>query len=91
MGINIGDMRSEALGLNKVLVTDRESAARAITIIDTAIDKVSMQRAKLGAYQNRLEHTINNLTVASENLTAAERGACKKGSGTCEGFGTDAG
>jgi flagellin len=72
MGINIGDMRSEALALNKVLVTDRESAARSITIIDSAIDKVSMQRAKLGAYQNRLEHTITNLTVAGENLTAAE-------------------
>ncbi|MDR1730808.1 MAG: hypothetical protein LBR61_01810 [Synergistaceae bacterium] len=72
MGINIGDMRSTALGLDSVLVTDRESAARSITIIDNAIDKVSMQRAKLGAYQNRLEHTINNLTVASENLTAAE-------------------
>ena len=72
MGINIGDMRSHALGLNAVLVTDRESAARSITIIDNAIDKVSTQRAKLGAYQNRLEHTINNLTVAGENLTAAE-------------------
>jgi flagellin-like hook-associated protein FlgL len=72
MGINIGDMRSNALGLNKVLVTDRESAARSITIIDNAIDKVSMQRAKLGAYQNRLEHTMTNLTTASENLTAAE-------------------
>ena len=72
MGINIGDMRSHALGLNEVLVTDRESAARSITIIDNAIDKVSTQRAKLGAYQNRLEHTISNLTVAGENLTAAE-------------------
>ena len=72
LGINIGDMRSHALGLNEVLVTDRESAARSITIIDNAIDKVSTQRAKLGAYQNRLEHTINNLTVAGENLTAAE-------------------
>ncbi|MDR1377086.1 MAG: flagellin [Synergistaceae bacterium] len=72
MGINIGDMRSEALGLDSVLVTDRESAARSITIIDSAIDKVSMQRARLGAYQNRLEHTITNLTVAGENLTAAE-------------------
>ena len=72
MGINIGDMRAHALGLNEVLVTDRESAARSITVIDNALDKVSTQRAKLGAYQNRLEHTINNLTVAGENLTAAE-------------------
>ncbi len=72
MGINIGDMRAQALGLDSVLVTDRESAARSITVIDNALDKVSTQRAKLGAYQNRLEHTINNLTVAGENLTAAE-------------------
>ena len=72
MGVNIGDMRSHALGLNAVLVTDRESAARSITIIDNAIDKVSTQRAKLGAYQNRLEHTINNLNTATENITSAE-------------------
>ena len=72
MGVNIGDMRSQALGLNEVLVTDRTSAARSITVIDNALDKVSTQRAKLGAYQNRLEHTVNNLMVASENLTASE-------------------
>lgn len=72
MGIDIGDMGAKALGINNVLVTDRESAARSITVIDSAIDRVSGQRAKLGAYQNRLEHTINNLTVAGTNLQAAE-------------------
>jgi len=72
MGVDIGNMSSRALGINKVLVTDRDSATRSITIIDSALDKVSNQRAKLGAYQNRLEHTINNLTTASQNLTAAE-------------------
>ncbi|MBR1602868.1 MAG: flagellin [Synergistaceae bacterium] len=72
MGINIGDMRSHALGLDSVLVTDRDSASRSITIIDNAIDKVSTQRAKLGAYQNRLEHTMTNLETSSENLSAAE-------------------
>ncbi len=41
-------------------------------IIDKAIEDVSEQRANLGAYQNRLEHTINNLQAAEENLTAAE-------------------
>ena len=65
-------MSVRSLGIHRVLVTDRESAARSISIIDGAIDKVSSQRAKLGAYQNRLEHTINNLTTASQNLTAAE-------------------
>ena len=72
MGVNIGDMSAHALGVDNVLVTDRESAARSITMIDNAISKVSTQRAKLGAYQNRLEHTINNLTTASTNTTAAE-------------------
>ncbi|MBQ3626308.1 MAG: hypothetical protein II948_06160 [Synergistaceae bacterium] len=72
LGVNIGDMRSHALGLDKVLVTDHDSASRSIGIIDAAIDKVSTQRAKLGAYQNRLEHTAANLTTSAENLTAAE-------------------
>jgi len=52
--------------------SDRESAARSITVLDKAIDRVSAQRANLGAYQNRLEHTINNLTTATTNITAAE-------------------
>ncbi len=43
-----------------------------MTTIQNAIDVVSAQRSKLGAYQNRLEHTINNMNTASENLTAAE-------------------
>jgi len=72
MGINIGNMGARALGVNNIQVTDRESAARSITMIDNAIDRVSKQRGALGAYQNRLEHTINNLTVAGTNLQAAE-------------------
>jgi len=47
-------------------------ASAAITIVDEAIKDVSAERSKLGAYQNRLEHTINNLGTAAENLTAAE-------------------
>ncbi|MDN5335004.1 MAG: flagellin [Synergistales bacterium] len=72
MSIDLGNMSASALGLDKVLVTDRDSATRSITVIDGAIDSVSKQRASLGAYQNRLEHTINNLRTASTNLTAAE-------------------
>ena len=72
MALHIGDMRATALGLDSVNVMDRDMAARSITIIDNAIDKVSTQRAKIGAYQNRLEYTVSNLTTASENLTAAE-------------------
>src|SRR5699024_10737908 len=53
-------------------VSTHESAAEAITIINNAIETVSSQRSELGAYQNRLDHTINNLGTSAENLTAAE-------------------
>lgn len=47
-------------------------ATAAVKAIDNAIETVSAQRSNLGAFQNRLEHTINNLSASSENLTAAE-------------------
>ena len=72
MTVSFGDTRAAALGVDHVNVRDRELAARAITLIDNAIDKISMKRARLGAYQNRLEHTITNLTTAGENLTTSE-------------------
>ncbi len=72
MGAAIGGMDSEALGVKSVLITDAFSAGRAITKIDEAISRVSAQRSSLGAVQNRLEHTINNLGVAAENITASE-------------------
>ena len=72
LGMDIGDMRAHALGLDGVNVMSHDRAGRSITVIDNAIDKVSTQRAKLGAYQNRLEYTASNLTTASENLTSAE-------------------
>ncbi|RFU63944.1 flagellinolysin [Peribacillus glennii] len=53
-------------------VTTHENATAAIEIFDDAIKKVSSFRSELGAYQNRLEHTINNLGTSAENLTAAE-------------------
>ena len=73
-GISVGIGRMDALGLgvNDILVTDRSSAGNSITKIDRAIGRVSLQRSLLGAVQNRLEHTVNNLNVAFENLTAAE-------------------
>ncbi|MDR1378250.1 MAG: flagellin, partial [Synergistaceae bacterium] len=70
--LNIRDVSSSALGLGNLYVTDTESAKRAITQVDNAIDIVSFQRAKLGSYQNRLEHTITNLTTAATNMTATE-------------------
>ncbi|MGG4080223.1 flagellin [Geobacillus stearothermophilus] len=70
--ITIEDMRANALGVAEIDVTNREGAELAITTIDEAIQKVSKQRSALGAVQNRLEHTINNLGTSAENLTAAE-------------------
>ena len=56
-------------GLN---VSSQISADKAITTINDAIEKVSAERSKLGAMQNRLEHTIKNLDNSAENLQAAE-------------------
>lgn len=53
-------------------VSSHTSATAAIKVINDAIEKVSAERSKMGAYQNRLEHTINQLGTSSENLTAAE-------------------
>ena len=55
-----------------ISVSTRSTANAAIEVIDSAINQVSGTRADLGALQNRMEHTINSLGVASENLTAAE-------------------
>ncbi len=70
--LSIEDMSAQSLGVNNVNVTSASSASDAITTIQSAIDSVSAERSKLGAAQNRLEHTINNLNVGAENLQAAE-------------------
>ena len=72
IGVGIGDMSSRALGVNNILVTSNDQANIAVGKLDLAINRVSSERAKLGAMQNRLEHTINNLSVTSENLSASE-------------------
>jgi len=70
----IGTMDANAIGLEGILVVSQESAERAITQIDGAIDKVASFRSQLGAIQNRLESTIRNLDVQNQNLSAAESG-----------------
>ncbi len=81
IAISITTMTASGLNIQTADITDlkagtggdQQSAANAlIDTIDTAISDVSTERAKLGAYQNRLEHTIANLETANENLTAAE-------------------
>ncbi len=71
--VAVGDMHSKALGVGKgqIDITSQIGAGNAIGNINAAIDDVSKTRAKLGAIQNRLEHTINNLDTTTENLTAA--------------------
>lgn len=67
-----GTVSTEAVTYSGIKVTTQSKANLAITTIDTAIKTVSDERSKLGAMQNRLEHTINNLQAASENMTSAE-------------------
>ena len=62
----------ETTGVFGITITDQNSANSAITAINDAIETVSAERSKLGAYQNRLEHTIANLGTSAENLQAAE-------------------
>ena len=74
MSVSVADMSTKGLGLDalkKTGITTEENASNAIDTIKTAINTVSSTRAGLGALQNRLEHTINNLDVAAENLSAA--------------------
>lgn len=72
MYVSIGDMRAAALGVDSVDISSSANASAAITTINDAITSVSDERAKLGAVQNRLEHTIKNLDTSSENLQASE-------------------
>ena len=70
--VNSSAMDATTLGVKSLKVNDQTQANSALSAINTAINTVSTYRAHLGASQNRLEHTINNLKVTSENITAAE-------------------
>ncbi len=79
LNISINDMQAEALGTGSgLMVSDvdvtstTQTFTQRLQILDDAISQVSAERSKMGAWQNRLEHTINNLSTSSENLTAAE-------------------
>lgn len=77
MTVEIGDMRAEALNITNdegkgLSIETAKDANAAITAFDEALNKVSSQRANLGAVQNRLEYTISNLDNTAENLTSAE-------------------
>ena len=70
--VNVGDMHAKGLGIDTVDISSQTGAANAIQNIKDAINKVSSTRGDLGAIQNRLEHTSNNLSVMTENIQDAE-------------------
>ena len=74
IGVDVSMMSARGLGINGLNVKDATGAAgtAAIDVIADAIQKVSTQRSALGAVQNRLEHTMNNLDNVVENTTSAE-------------------
>ena len=72
MNVSVGDMHTAALGIADIDISTQAGAKASVDKIKSAINSVSSTRGDLGAIQNRLEHTINNLSVTSENMTAAE-------------------
>ena len=70
--VSVDDMSTKGLSIKDLDVSTEEAASNALNLIKSAINTVSTNRSKLGALQNRLEHTINNLGVTTENMTAAE-------------------
>jgi len=72
MGVDINEMSVQKLKLTSIDISTQQGAETAITVVDNALQTVSSERSKLGAFQNRLDHTIANLGTSSENLTAAE-------------------
>ena len=72
MKVNVGDMHAKALGIADLTIANQDGAAKAIQNIKDAINTVSSTRGDLGAIQNRLEHTQNNLSVMTENIQDAE-------------------
>jgi flagellin len=72
ISVAISKMDSATLGTKAVSLSGTLAAQAALTAVDTAIGTVSTTRGNLGAYQNRFEHTINNLNVTVENLSASE-------------------
>ncbi len=70
--IEIPDLRARALGIEDLNVNTTNDAKQTLDKIDNALTTLSSARGNLGAYQNRLEYTLNSLAASAENLTAAE-------------------
>lgn len=72
IAIDIDTMNAAALSVNALCVSKFADAGKAMSAVQKAIEKVSKQRSSLGALQNRLEHTVNNLDNVAENTQTAE-------------------
>ena len=72
IAVSLTDVKTTVEGIKDLLVTDHTTAQAATVTVDTAIEAISTARSGLGAMQNRLEHTIKNVNVAVENLSASE-------------------
>ena len=72
IAIDIDTMNAAALSVNALCVSTFVDAGKAMSAVQKAIEKVSKQRSSLGALQNRLEHTVNNLDNVAENTQTAE-------------------
>ncbi len=70
--VSVSAMDTASLGISNIDISTQAGAQSAVDLIKNAINLVSSTRGDLGAIQNRLEHTINNLSVTTENMTAAE-------------------
>ncbi|WP_294852520.1 flagellin [uncultured Oscillibacter sp.] len=72
LSVSVGDMHAKSLGIGGIDISTQDGATTAIEKLKTAINSVSSTRGTLGALQNRLDHTINNLGVMTENIQDAE-------------------
>lgn len=70
--LTMNDMSADAIGITDASIATREEADASISTLDAAIKSVSMERSRLGAYQNRMEHAYNVNVNTAENVTAAE-------------------
>ena len=72
LSFTLADMHTDELGIDGINISSATAAQAAISVIKEAINTVSSVRGNLGAMQNRLDHTINNLSVMTENIQDAE-------------------
>jgi flagellin len=74
LGVEIQNMSADAIGVStaSITVSSHTYASDAISALDVALETVAQERATLGSYINRLEHTINNLNVQRENMSSSE-------------------